>query len=67
MSIANLTATPSTLASSASAAGNTYRLGRIFAGDGRTMILPVDHGTMAGLEDPVALIQSFLPLPASRW
>ena len=67
MSIANLTDSPSTIASSASAAGKSYRLGRIFAGDGRTVILPVDHGTMlgrvSGLEDPVALIRAFLPLP----
>ena len=33
---------------SAPGAGKTYRLGRIFAGDGRTVILPVDHGTMLG-------------------
>ena len=33
---------------SAVAAGKTYRLGRIFADDGRTVILPVDHGTMLG-------------------
>ena len=55
------------LDSSAPAAGKRYRLGRIFAGDGRTVILPVDHGTMLGrvegLEDPVALIRSFVPLP----
>lgn len=67
MSIANLPGSVSTPASSASTAGKSYRLGRIFAGDGRTVILPVDHGTMlgrvAGLEDPVALIQAFLPLP----
>ena len=66
MSIANLPASETTAASSASAAGKRYRLGRIFAQDGRTVILPVDHGTMlgrvAGLEDPVALIRSFLPL-----
>jgi FGGY family of carbohydrate kinases, C-terminal domain len=66
MSIANLPAWGSTTASSTSAAGKSYRLGRIFAGDGRTVILPVDHGTMlgrvAGLEDPVALIEAFLLL-----
>jgi fructose-bisphosphate aldolase, class I len=66
MSIANPPAWASTIASSAPAAGKTYRLGRIFAADGRTVILPVDHGTMlgrvAGLEDPVAMIQAFLPL-----
>jgi len=67
MSIANVPSSVSTTASTAPAAGKTYRLGRIFAGDGRTVILPVDHGTMlgrvAGLEDPVGLIQAFLPLP----
>ncbi len=67
MSTANLPTSTSTLSSSASAAGKSYRLGRIFAGDGRAVILPVDHGTMlgrvAGLEDPVALIRAFLPLP----
>ena len=67
MSIADVSASASTPASSAPAAGKRYRLGRIFAGDGRTVILPVDHGTMlgrvAGLEDPVALIRSFLALP----
>jgi len=66
MSIANPPAWASTIASSAPAAGKTYRLGRIFAADGRMVILPVDHGTMlgrvAGLEDPVAMIQAFLPL-----
>ena len=66
MSIDNVSAPPHILASSAAAAGKRYRLGRIFAGDGRTVILPVDHGTMLGrvegLEDPVALIRSFLPL-----
>jgi DhnA family fructose-bisphosphate aldolase class Ia len=48
MSIANLPASASVIASSASAAGKSYRLGRIFAGDGRTVILPVDHGTTLG-------------------
>jgi len=48
MSIAKLPAWASATASSASAAGKTYRLGWIFAGDGRTVILPVDHGTMLG-------------------
>ncbi|HTU87238.1 MAG TPA: hypothetical protein VMF57_16785 [Solirubrobacteraceae bacterium] len=68
MSTTNLPASAptSTLASSAAAAGKSYRLGRIFAGDGRTVILPVDHGTMlgrvSGLEDPAALVQAFLPL-----
>src|ERR1700733_11456699 len=57
---------PVSSSSSASAAGKSYRLGRIFAEDGRTVILPVDHGTMLGrvqgLEDPVALVRSVLPL-----
>lgn len=55
-----------TAGTSAPAAGKAYRLGRIFAADGRTVILPVDHGTMLGrvegLEDPVRMIESFLPL-----
>jgi class I fructose-bisphosphate aldolase len=67
MSIANPSTSTFGTGSSSSAAGKRYRLGRIFAGDGRTVILPVDHGTMlgrvAGLEDPVALVQAFLPLP----
>jgi len=54
-----------TTATSASA-GKQVRLGRIFAADGRTVVLPVDHGTMlgrvAGLEDPVAMIEAMLPL-----
>jgi class I fructose-bisphosphate aldolase len=65
MSIANLTATPA--ASAAVSSGKSYRLGRIFGTDGRTVILPVDHGTMLGrvpgLEDPIALVRAFLPLP----
>jgi class I fructose-bisphosphate aldolase len=67
MSILDPPASPSAIASSSAAAGKSYRLGRIFAGDGRTLVLPVEHGTMlgtvAGLEDPVALIRCFLPLP----
>lgn len=43
-------------------AGLTYRMGRIFGRDGRTMILPVDHGLMLGrvpgLEDPGGLVQA---------
>ena len=70
MSIANVPASVSTPPTSAAAAGKSYRLGRIFADDGRTVILPVDHGTMlgrvAGLEDPVGLIRSFLPLRVRR-
>jgi class I fructose-bisphosphate aldolase len=67
MSIGNVPASASSPVSSAAFAGKSYRLGRIFADDGRTVILPVDHGTMlgrvAGLEDPVGLIRSFLALP----
>ncbi|HLI58510.1 MAG TPA: hypothetical protein VKV21_02475 [Solirubrobacteraceae bacterium] len=51
---------------SAAAAGKRYRLGRIFAGDGRSVVLPVDHGTMlgrvSGLEDPVAMIERMIDL-----
>ena len=50
----------------AASAGKQFRLGRLFAADGRAVILPVDHGTMlgrvAGLEDPVGLTARFLPL-----
>ena len=46
--------------------GKRYRLGRLFAADGRSVILPVDHGSMLGrvrgLEDPVAILDRFLPL-----
>lgn len=48
-------------------AGKTYRLGRIFGADGRTLVLPVDHGLtlgrVEGLEDPVALVESLRRLP----
>jgi class I fructose-bisphosphate aldolase len=51
---------------SVAAAGKRYRLGRIFAEDGRSVVLPADHGTMlgrvAGLEDPVALVERFMSL-----
>jgi class I fructose-bisphosphate aldolase len=51
---------------SVSAAGKRYRLGRVFAADGRSVVLPVDHGSMlgrvAGLEDPVALVERFMDL-----
>lgn len=51
---------------SAAAAGKAYRMGRVFAADGRSVVLPADHGLMLGrvarLEDPVALIRRFLPL-----
>ncbi|HTT50102.1 MAG TPA: hypothetical protein VMH35_01690 [Streptosporangiaceae bacterium] len=58
--------TPPAAAVSAPSAGKQFRLGRLFAADGRAVILPVDHGTMlgriAGLEDPVGLMTRFLPL-----
>jgi len=48
-------------------AGRTYRMGRIFGADGRTLILPVDHGLtlgrIEGLEDPVARVDGLLELP----
>src|SRR4051812_15193445 len=48
-------------------AGKTYRMGRIFGADGRTLILPVDHGLtlgrIEGLEDPVARVDGLLELP----
>ena len=48
-------------------AGKTYRMGRIFGADGRTLILPVDHGLtlgrIEGLEDPVARVDGLLDLP----
>jgi len=51
---------------SASQAGKTYRMGRIFGSDGRTVVLPLDHGSMlgrvAGLEDPVGALERFVPL-----
>ncbi len=51
---------------SVAAAGKRYRLGRIFAEDGRSVVLPVDHGSMlgrvSGLEDPVGLIGQLIGL-----
>ena len=48
-------------------AGKTYRMGRIFGADGRTLVLPVDHGLTLGrveaLEDPVARVDGLLDLP----
>jgi class I fructose-bisphosphate aldolase len=48
-------------------AGWTYRMGRIFGADGRTLVLPVDHGLTLGrvevLEDPVARVDGLLDLP----
>jgi fructose-bisphosphate aldolase, class I len=49
-------------------AGKTYRMGRIFGADGRSLILPVDHGLtlgrIEGLEDPVARVDDLLGLPS---
>lgn len=51
---------------SVAGAGKRYRLGRIFAADGRSVVLPADHGSMlgrvSGLEDPVALVERFMSL-----
>ncbi|HEY3772066.1 MAG TPA: hypothetical protein VGL69_03665 [Solirubrobacteraceae bacterium] len=51
---------------SVATAGKRYRLGRIFGDDGRSVVLPADHGTMlgrvSGLEDPVGLIERFMEL-----
>jgi len=62
--MSTITATAPPTASNS--AGKLYRLGRIFGADGRTVVLPVDHGTMlgrvSGLEDPAALLETFLPL-----
>src|SRR4051794_41650806 len=48
-------------------AGKTYRMGRVFGPDGRTLVLPVDHGLtlgrVEGLEDPVALVAGLQRLP----
>jgi class I fructose-bisphosphate aldolase len=48
-------------------AGKAYRMGRIFGADGRTLVLPVDHGLtlgrVEGLEDPIARVEGLLDLP----
>jgi class I fructose-bisphosphate aldolase len=48
-------------------AGRDYRMGRLFGADGRSLVLPVDHGLtlgrVQGLEDPVALVEGLLDLP----
>jgi class I fructose-bisphosphate aldolase len=48
-------------------AGKDYRMGRIFGRDGKTVVLPLDHGTMLGrvpgLESPLAALERFVPLP----
>lgn len=46
-------------------AGFTYRMGRIFGGpNGRTVIVPIDHGVVLGspqgLEDPVAVLRRLI-------
>ena len=45
-------------------AGKRYRLGRLFGDDGRTLVLPVDHGMIlgrvAGLEDPVTRVADLM-------
>jgi fructose-bisphosphate aldolase, class I len=47
--------------------GKRYRMGRIFGEDGRTLVLPVDHGLtlgrIEGLEDPVGVLEGLLDLP----
>jgi class I fructose-bisphosphate aldolase len=47
-------------------AGKAYRMGRIFGPDSKTVVLPLDHGSMlgrvAGLEDPVAAVEKFSAL-----
>jgi DhnA family fructose-bisphosphate aldolase class Ia len=48
-------------------AGKTYRMGRIFGADCRTLVLPIDHGLtlgrVEGLEDPVGRLDDLLDLP----
>ncbi len=55
---------------SATQSGKVYRMGRIFGPDGKTVVLPLDHGTMlgrvSGLEDPVAALESFLSTELRR-
>jgi class I fructose-bisphosphate aldolase len=66
MSTTIAAAPPTSAVSSVGSAGKAYRMGRLFGADGRSVILPVDHGSMlgrvAGLEDPVATLERFLPL-----
>jgi class I fructose-bisphosphate aldolase len=49
------------------AAGKAYRMGRIFGSDGRTLVLPVDHGLtlgrVEGLESPFGAVGRLLRLP----
>jgi hypothetical protein len=42
---------PDTAAAEPGPATRRFRLGRLFAADGRTVIFPVDHGTMLGRRD----------------
>jgi class I fructose-bisphosphate aldolase len=52
---------------SARQAGKAARLRRIFGGDGRCVVVPLDHGTILGrvpgLEDPMATLQRFIEAP----
>lgn len=52
---------------SARQAGKAARLRRIFGDDGRSVLLPLDHGTIAGrvpgLEDPFAVLRRFFDAP----
>jgi class I fructose-bisphosphate aldolase len=54
-------------APSARQAGKTVRLRRIFGDDGRCVLVPLDHGTIAGrvpdLEDPITVLRHFLDAP----
>lgn len=47
-------------------AGKAYRMSRIFGPDHRSVILPIDHGSMLGripgLEDPLAVLEQMLPI-----
>ncbi|MCY0909918.1 MAG: hypothetical protein OWR62_16190 [Sulfobacillus thermotolerans] len=47
--------------------GKSWRMGRIFAQDGRAVILPIDHGIslgeVDGLKDPLNTLRKFLRLP----
>jgi fructose-bisphosphate aldolase, class I len=48
-------------------AGERYRMGRIFGEDGRTLVLPIDHGLtlgrVEGLQNPAAVLDGLLDLP----
>jgi class I fructose-bisphosphate aldolase len=54
-------------APSARQAGKAVRLRHIFGDDGRCVVVPLDHGTIAGrvpdLEDPVAVLRRFFDAP----